>query len=1434
MVFPRLGPPGRPHVVAALLVWALLVAVFASLPTASAAGPILPCDKTGHLTIDERWDLSCPAWHMVGNVTVDPGVTLRIDPRVTVTADSWIHLYIRGKLTADGAAGQLITFKPTTSASTIPWGGVQFNASSTGSLTFASLTYAERAIYATQSSPTISDNVIDTAFFGILLEASSSSALRNRINYTNIAIQASTLGNVVLSSNIITNLTGNPALGIYVTNLQSASILSNTIQNVVASNGRTPPTPGGRGTDGGYAVGILVNGTPSATIDGNMMTRLWGGQGGNGAASSAGNGGRGGDGGSAGGVVTFGVGNLDVSSNSIANILGGHGGNGGTSSAGTGIGGNGGNGGGAAGVQSTSSASSAQWTLNFFSGITAGSAGDGGSASLGSFGSGGVGADAYGFLTGQAMNGDANANTVQTVRGGHGGNSTNGPRGTAGGNGGQVSAFWALGVDGSASIRNNWFTDLTGGTGGSGRTAAGAGGNATGILSIGDGNAFNVSTVQWNTMSQVTGGIGGIGTLGGGSGGPVSGLAAFHVALISDSNVLDTLIGGRGGNSFIPANPAGRGGDSTAFIAALVPAGNSHSDTIQTVTKGAAGTGTGSPKSYGVGAIAIGNTTTQTRLTLTNMTLTAIGDLDLSIGNYTEATTVNTPFSTAKFAVQFAANLTVRNFLAVATFWPNNSTYLGGSHVHVDDDGLTAWDLTTPSGLAQWLLVTDRVYQQSTTKIHDNVTRVTVSYPGASFWSNPRSVDMATSHTENFGMVDVTAPTSSALPLPTYKNTLTFGITYTYDDGNGTGVQSMTLWYRGGGLATWTLYATQVVPNAGGFSFTASGDGTYEFYTTATDKAGNSQAPPSGSSPNNTWTIVDTVRPGSHVNPLPTYETTPSFLVSWAPDAGVTDIVAYRIQYNSGSGWVDWLADTHSTSGTFTPTSQGSYAFQSIARDAAGNFEIAPWGNDTWTIVDTILPRSKTLPLPGYETSSPFSVTWQPAEGTADIASYRIEVNDNGAGWALWIASTTATSGSYSGQDGHTYQFRSIATDNAGNVESKSTNDSWTIVDMSPPDSVVTTLPPFENTVQFTVSWGPVGGTTDIATYQVQVREGAGAWVDLACCSSTTSASTSFVGQDGHSYGFRSIARDRAGNIEIAPPGNDTSTTVDIRSPFVTDVAPLGANTNLTPWVIVTFSEPMDRNSVALAFSITPAMNGAYQWSADSTQLTFIPARALNAGTTYAITVDSSAKDRAGNPMTQSRTFQFSTAGGGLTGGFSVGEYWWLLAVVGAVAGGALFMILRRRGSAAKAPPAAAAAEKESNAIVEDVFLLNHRDGVLIKHETRRLRPDVDTDILSGMLTAVQQFVKDALRGDDYADLNEMTVGHMHILIGRGKWLVLAARIEGDGSESWTGRIERCIKDMEDHHWDQLEDWDGDMALARVLAPYLKKLISGGYVPPNA
>src|SRR3989442_4960730 len=54
--------------------------------------------------------------------------------------------------------------------------------------------------------------------------------------------------------------------------------------------------------------------------------------------------------------------------------------------------------------------------------------------------------------------------------------------------------------------------------------------------------------------------------------------------------------------------------------------------------------------------------------------------------------------------------------------------------------------------------------------------------------------------------------------------------------------------------------------------------------------------------------------------------------------------------------------------------------------------------------------------------------------------------------------------------------------------------------------------------------------------------------------------------------------------------------------------------------------------------------------------------------------------------------------------------------------------------------------EAERNTSIEDIFLL-HRSGLLLKHYTRRLRPNVDSDVLSGMLVAVHEFLKESFRG---------------------------------------------------------------------------------------
>jgi hypothetical protein len=793
-----------------------------------------------------------------------------------------------------------------------------------------------------------------------------------------------------------------------------------------------------------------------------------------------------------------------------------------------------------------------------------------------------------------------------------------------------------LPVIGTSTVHFNWIDTLTGGTGGRGQ-AGGHGGNVTGVLNLGNNNRlFNRTSISSNTIATLTGGIGGIARSPGGDGGSATGIGVVFVTPNLASNSLSGLLGGRGGDVAIGiGGAAGRGGDAQGIIGGLVANGMSSRDTINSVTKGPAGTGTAPAASYGIGYQFIGNATFTSRFTVDNGTFSFVGNYEFYVNNYTRAVSINTTFT--KVAVMNFGNLTVRNYIDARALWPNGVNLVAGARVIVQDNGVEVWNRTAATGDQPWILVTNRVYVRSNNPTY-NVTRARVTYLSYSFLNSPRNPNMNMSHVEAFVMVDIDAPTSAANPLPTYENATSFFVSYTASDGYGSGLNNITLWYRQGESMVWIKYSTQAAAPTGQFAFVAASQGHYEFATTAYDLAGNKQP---GPSTNNTWTFVDTIPPGSHVNPLPQYENSLSFVVSWGPDAGITDIATYTIQYNTGSGWVNWIVRTTSRSATFTAPAEGNYAFRSIAIDRAGNWQIPRSGNDTWTIVD------------------------------------------------------------------------------------------------------------------------------------------------------------------------------------VTPP-------------TVTTYLPTATNATTSALIQITFSKSMNRTSAEKAFSVSGGMNGTFQWSSDSRSVTFLPSRALQAGTTYTVVLGTTATDRAGNQMQIPLTFQFSTAAAPPTG-LALSSFWWLIPILLAAVGAALFLIMRRRTAAAPKPVAPApTASKAKEAIIEDLFLLNHRDGLLIKHETRRLRPDVDTDILTGMLTAVQQFVKDALRGDDYADLNEMTVGQMHILIGRGKWLVLAARIEGDGTQPWTASIERCIKDMEDHHWDQLEDWDGDMAIARTLTPYLKKLIDGAYSATGA
>ncbi len=127
---------------------------------------------------------------------------------------------------------------------------------------------------------------------------------------------------------------------------------------------------------------------------------------------------------------------------------------------------------------------------------------------------------------------------------------------------------------------------------------------------------------------------------------------------------------------------------------------------------------------------------------------------------------------------------------------------------------------------------------------------------------------------------------------------------------------------------------------------------------------------------------------------------------------------------------------------------------------------------------------------------------------------------------------------------------------------------------------------------------------------------------------------------------------------------------------------------------------------------------------------------------------------------------------------------------------------------------------------VEEVFLV-YRDGLLIYHLSRSLSQDKDEDVLSGMLTAIQEFVRDAFVYGEHRELHHLDFGDYRILIERGKNVYLAVVYAGKGFASVRKRVRSVLDQIEKAYHGVLEDWDGDMdkvAGARdVIREYLLK-----------
>jgi len=116
--------------------------------------------------------------------------------------------------------------------------------------------------------------------------------------------------------------------------------------------------------------------------------------------------------------------------------------------------------------------------------------------------------------------------------------------------------------------------------------------------------------------------------------------------------------------------------------------------------------------------------------------------------------------------------------------------------------------------------------------------------------------------------------------------------------------------------------------------------------------------------------------------------------------------------------------------------------------------------------------------------------------------------------------------------------------------------------------------------------------------------------------------------------------------------------------------------------------------------------------------------------------------------------------------------------------------------------------EPEATYLVEDVFLI-HSDGRLIAHHSRKFREEIDEDIFSGMLTVVQDFVKDSFRARTKTGMKRLDFGDSKILIERSPHTFLAAVVVGQEPKLLPLYMLQVLKEVEDRYGNVLEKWTG-------------------------
>lgn len=126
---------------------------------------------------------------------------------------------------------------------------------------------------------------------------------------------------------------------------------------------------------------------------------------------------------------------------------------------------------------------------------------------------------------------------------------------------------------------------------------------------------------------------------------------------------------------------------------------------------------------------------------------------------------------------------------------------------------------------------------------------------------------------------------------------------------------------------------------------------------------------------------------------------------------------------------------------------------------------------------------------------------------------------------------------------------------------------------------------------------------------------------------------------------------------------------------------------------------------------------------------------------------------------------------------------------------------------------------------VEQIFLIHKKTGILLQYAALNSEENKDADMVSAMLTAIQDFVHDSFNQSEDATLDALRVRDLNVWIEHSPDAILAAVIRGNAPLTLRETFIEAIERVQFQYENELDDFQGETKTFDPSKPILQECL---------